>query len=110
MLTNGLVVSCILFFAAWWGDASINLKLDFLNFNFDGHNDQARLANVTEQNKEHAKALYYSQFGIGWPLKAMFFSILAIPYYLLIFLLHLAYIKFKKKQQTQAQYHCQLIA
>jgi hypothetical protein len=96
MATNGLVISLILLASAWWGYASLEIKLVLLNLNLEGHNDQSRLANVQEADKAHALNLYYSQFGIGWPLKAIFASVLTIPYYLVIFLLHLAYVKYKK--------------
>ena len=65
---------------AYWPQFYTDLKLELIGFDFDAMNDTARTINVSQELKEEAIRLYWSNMGLGWPLKAMLAMVFLIPY------------------------------
>ncbi|MEI6555620.1 MAG: hypothetical protein WCL70_08540 [Paludibacter sp.] len=83
----GLIVLGILIFAfSWWCDKSYMILLRNYGYNIDGMNDIEIYGKVLPSNMEQVKRLETSIMGIGWPLKAIFDYVYAIPYLLFIYL------------------------
>ena len=86
---KGLVVSlpiCIILIITlyWWNDYYPDFRLEMMGFDFNGVSDSERLRNVPLELQAKATKLYYSRFGIGWPLKAIFGMVLVTPYILVV--------------------------
>ena len=86
---KGLMVSlpiCIVLIITlyWWNDYYPDLWLETMGYDFNGTSDSERLRNVPHALQTKASKLYYSGFGIGWPLKAMFGMVLVTPYIFLV--------------------------
>ncbi len=95
-----ILLSCstsgvILFFAAWWGAVSLDIRLELLGVNLDAMNDFERYKHVSQEYRELARELYSQSMGIGWSLRAMFMIALTMPYSLLVFALYFLFSKFK---------------
>ena len=67
-----------------WDDFYKFLRLTLLNFDFDGMSDDERVRNVSPDQKNIAIDLYWSNMGIGWPLKVIFLMFIATPYSIII--------------------------
>lgn len=65
---------------AYWPHFYSDLRLELMGFDFDGMSDAERSRNVLPAMREEATALYWSNMGIGWPLKAIFGIVLFAPY------------------------------
>ncbi len=84
---TGLIVLGILIFAfSWWCDKSNMILLRNYGYNIDGMNNIEIYGKVSPTNMEQVKELETSIMGIGWPLKAIFGYVFAIPYLLFIYL------------------------
>lgn len=68
-----LPLICILIsLAAYWPHFYSELRLEMMGFDFSGMNDAERARNVLPELREEATKLYWSNSGVGWPLKAIF--------------------------------------
>jgi len=65
---------------AYWPHFYSDLRLELMGFDFEGMSDTERARNVLPETREEATALYWSNMGIGWPLKAIFGMVLFAPY------------------------------
>ena len=57
---------------AYWPHFYADLRLELMGFDFEGMNDVERARNVALELRGEATKLYWSNMGIGWPLKAIF--------------------------------------
>lgn len=88
LISTGLI-SFMLVIGAYWPELYRELQLDCMGFNFEGLNDAERTKDVLPEMRDEAKDLYWSNIGIGWPLKALIWIVILLPYPLVIFLLAL---------------------
>lgn len=65
---------------AYWPHFYSDLRLELMGLDFGGMSDAERARNVLPESREEATALYWSNMGIGWPLKAIFGMVLFAPY------------------------------
>lgn len=73
------LIGLLIALAAYWPEFYTHLRLELMGFDFDGMSDAERAGNVLPELREEATALYWSNMGIGWPLKAMFgFALFAL--------------------------------
>lgn len=79
-----------------WGSYSKDLILLSMGYNFDGMSDVERLRSVADHLKPRANEIYQSTVGVGWPIHAMFWSILLLPYPSLIYIFR----KLKNKNRS----------
>lgn len=80
MITSFIII--IIF--GWWLNISDEYLLSKYGYNIDVMNEFERFKNVDLKNLEQVKTIEISQFGIGWPLKALFSFIYYLPFLLLI--------------------------
>ncbi|MFN8207303.1 MAG: hypothetical protein U0T82_07830 [Bacteroidales bacterium] len=66
---------------AAWTDMSNLILLNHYGYRMDGMNYE----NVLPQNRERVDRLLQSIMGIGWPLKAIFGSVMIIPYLVFVY-------------------------
>ncbi|WP_416768234.1 hypothetical protein ACM66T_07520 [Sulfurimonas sp. ST-25] len=81
--TNAISLPIICFFLVlmtYWPHFYTDFRLELMGFNFDATSDAERVRNVLPELQEKAKALYWSNMGIGWPLQAIFGMVLFAPY------------------------------
>jgi len=72
---------CLLIVAgAFWPHFYSDFMLELMRFDFGGMNDVERVRNVSPELQGEATRLYWSNMGIGWPLKAIIGMVLLVPY------------------------------
>ena len=64
---------------AYWPHFYDSFRLELMDFDFEGMNDVERARNVAPELRDEATRLYWSNMGIGWPLKAIFGMVFALP-------------------------------
>ena len=74
------IICFLLVLMAYWPYFYTDFRLELMGFNFDGMSEAERVRNVLPELREEAKELYWSNMGIGWPLKAIFGIVLFTPY------------------------------
>lgn len=89
-LVSTSLISLMLIVAAFWPHFYTELRLDLMGFNFDGMSDAERAKNVAPELRAEATNLYWSNNGVGWPLKAIIWMIILLPYPVLIWLIGFA--------------------
>ena len=80
-------IIALLFVAAYWPHLYIDLRLQAMGFDFHGMSDAERTRNVAPELRDKATELYWSGMGVGWPLTAILWAIILIPYPLVIWLI-----------------------
>jgi len=84
LISLPLMFLCLVLWA-YWPHLYADLRLYQIGFNFDGMNDAQRALNVSVELKDEATKLYWSNMGIGWPLKAIIGAIILTPYPSIVF-------------------------
>ena len=79
-MTSIPFIFLVVFIGAYWPHFYANFQLELMGFDFDGMNDIERARNVAPELRGEATKLYWSNMGIGWPLKAIFGMVLVTPY------------------------------
>lgn len=74
------IICFLIALAAYWPHFYSDLRLELMGFDFGGMSDAERARNVLPESGEEATALYWSNMGIGWPLKAIFGMVFFAPY------------------------------
>jgi len=62
-----------------------DIKLWKMNVNIEGVTAAERTKNVKPELRAEAEELYWSLMGVGWPIPAIFWIILMLPYTSIIF-------------------------
>ena len=88
----------LIWFFAWWSDKSALILLDQYGYNYDGLNVTERFQNVAAGNIDKVRKLETSIMGIGWPLKAIFGFLLAIPYLIFVYIVKVIIDRKKKNE------------
>ncbi len=96
-LVSALIISFMLIVGAYWPHFYTDVRLDLMGFDFDGMSDAERGQNVAPEMREEATKLYWSNMGIGWPLKAIIWMVILLPYPLIVWVFGLAYNKLKNR-------------
>jgi len=96
-LVSAPIISFMLIVGAYWPHFFTDVRLDFMGFHFDGMSDVERVQNVAPEMREEATKLYWSNMGIGWPMKAIIGMVILLPYPLVVWLFGLGYKKVKNK-------------
>ena len=91
------IIFFILILGAYWPHFYTDVRLDLMGFEFDGMSDAERVKNVVPEMREEATRLYRSNMGIGWPMKAIIWMVILLPYPLIIWLFALGYKKLKSR-------------
>jgi uncharacterized protein YqhQ len=81
ILIGLFLMALLIFVMAVWTDISNLLLLNHFGYSVDGMNYE----NVLPENRERVDKLATSIMGIGWPLKAMFGFVMAIPYLMFVY-------------------------
>ena len=93
-LLIGLIALGILILVfSWWSYESDMILLRHYGYNIDGINEMEFYGKVSSKNMEQVKSLETSIMGIGWPLKAIFGYVIAVPYLLFIYLIKMLIVK-----------------
>ena len=79
-----LMISISILFV-WWGNKSDELLLKHYGYNFNYMNNEEKYENVSSENLSNVKKLETGIMGVGWPIGAIFPSILSIIYLILIY-------------------------
>lgn len=85
-LVSLATIIAVVFFAAYWPHLYTDLRLQAMGFDFQGMSDAERARNVEPSLRDEATELYWSGMGVGWPLTAILWAIILMPYPLLIWL------------------------
>lgn len=80
------ITGSIIFIYAWWANFSDQLLLSHYGYNFDAMNKFERYKEVAIENMKRVKQLEIGYYGIGWPLQAIAFTFLYLPYLLIVYL------------------------
>lgn len=100
IVSGVLISSILLLIVAWWGYFSCKILLSHYGYNFElMTSDAERLKNVSAENLDKVKLLNHERMGIGWPLKAIFGTIIYIPYLIIVYLLTFFYSKMRMKKK-----------
>lgn len=65
---------------SYWPHLYIDLRLELMGFDFQGMSDLERALNVAPELRAEATKLYWSNMGVGWPLTAVLWIIMWLPY------------------------------
>lgn len=74
------IICFLIVLLAYWPHFYTDLRLELMGFDFEGMSDAERARSVLPEMRKEATALYWSNMGIGWPLKAIFGIALLAPY------------------------------
>jgi len=74
------VIFALALILAFWGPFYADVRLELMGFDFSQNSDSSRARNVAPELKELATKLYWSNMGVGWSLRAMFWMVLIAPY------------------------------
>ncbi len=86
-------ISFILILGAYWPHFYTDLRLDLLGYDSLGMSELERLQNVSPEMRDKATQLYWSNMGIGWPMKAIIGMVILLPYPLIVWLFGFSYKK-----------------
>lgn len=79
--TVSIPLICILIaLLAYWPHFYSDLRLELMGFDFEGMSDEERARNVLPELRDEATSLYWSNMGIGWPLRAILGMVIISPY------------------------------
>jgi hypothetical protein len=88
------IISIVCALCAYWPHIYTDIRLSLMGFDFNGMSDAERSINVTPDLRDEATRLYWSNMGVGWPLTAILWAIIFLPYPTAIWLLAMLYKKF----------------
>jgi hypothetical protein len=88
-----LIIIIAITLGAYWPHLYIDIRLELMGFNFNGMSDAERTMNVAPELRAEATKIYWSSMGVGWPLTAMLWAIMLLPYPTVVWLLALFYKK-----------------
>ncbi|HEC00775.1 MAG TPA: hypothetical protein ENI91_03705 [Sphingomonadales bacterium] len=74
------IIFAIVLISAYWPEFFGNIRLSSMGFDFYGMTDFERTLGVSPELKAEANSLYWSNMGIGWPLKALIAFVFFVPY------------------------------
>lgn len=74
------LICSLIALAAYWPHFYSDLRLELMGFDFEGMNDAERARNVLPELREEATTLYWSNMGVGWPLRMIYGIALFLPY------------------------------
>ena len=66
------ILFVLLLLLAYWPHFYADTKLQMMGYDTWGTNETERAMNVAPELRDEAGKLYWSNMGIGWPLRAMF--------------------------------------
>jgi hypothetical protein len=72
-----------------------------MGVNFDGMTDSERTQNVSPELREEANKLYWSLMGVGWPLQAIFGTVLVAPYPSAVWLIVFGVKRYKRGSNSE---------
>jgi len=96
-LVSAFTISLTLIAGAYWPHFYTEIRLDFMGYDSLGISEIERLKNVAPKMQEEATKLYWSNMGVGWPLKVMIWMVILLPYPLIVWLGGFGFQKLKKQ-------------
>ena len=90
------VICALLLVSAYWPHLYADIRLESVGFNFEGMSDLERLEKVSPEDHNEAIYLHRANMGVGWPLKAMIWMIVLLPYPFIIWLVRVCFKATKK--------------
>ena len=86
LISLAFIIALLSFFA-YWPHLYTDLRLHAMGFDFQGMSAAERARNVEPSLRDKATELYWSGMGVSWPLTAILWVIILIPYPLAIWLI-----------------------
>jgi len=83
----------MLIVGAYWPHFYTEVCLDLMGYDSLGMSETERLQNVVPEMHEEATQLYWSNMGVGWPMKAIIWMVILLPYPLIVWLCGFGYKK-----------------
>jgi hypothetical protein len=96
-LVSAPIISLMLIIGVYWPQFYTELRLDLMGYNSFGMSESERLEGVIPEMHEKATNLYWSNMGIGWPLKAIIWMVILLPYPLILWLFRFSYKQLVKR-------------
>ncbi len=73
------------------------MRLDLMGYDSLGMSEVERLQNVAPEMHEAATNLYWSNMGVGWPMRAILWMVILLPYPLIVWIFGFSYKKLIKR-------------
>jgi hypothetical protein len=96
-MVSVLIISFALILGAYWPHFYTEVRLELMGYDALGMSEGERLQNVVPEKHEIATQLYWSNMGVGWPLKAMIWMVILLPYPFIVWLFGFGYKKLTSK-------------
>ncbi|GMM87022.1 hypothetical protein [Pseudoalteromonas sp. MTN2-4] len=96
-LISASLISLAIISGAYWPHFYTGMRLDLLGYDPFGFSECERLKKVAPEMRGIATQLYWSNMGVGWPLKALIWMVILLPYPSIVWLFKFSYKKLMNK-------------
>ncbi|NQX82460.1 MAG: hypothetical protein HRT66_10765 [Flavobacteriaceae bacterium] len=97
IIPSTILTSAVILFSVWWAHYSIGILLSHYEYLSEPMIPKERFINVSTENMYRVNQLIDDWTGVGWPFKAILFSIVYFPILIFIFFFNILFVMIKDK-------------